>query len=103
MRYLTEFAVVVVAEPVDEATVAIVAEAARWGDARMILVVRDAAGIPDGLPTDVVVFEAPEADPDGVFASLVGRFAAGLDDGAEPGTAFRDSLGSVGWTDAVEA
>ena len=103
LRYLTEFAVVVVAEPVDAATVAIVAEAARWGDARMILVVPGAAAIPDGLPTDVVVFEAPEADPDGVFASMVGRFAAGLDDGAEPGTAFRESLGSVGWTDLAEA
>ena len=103
LRYLTEFAVVVVAEAVDEATVAIVAEAARWGDARMILVVPGAAGIPEGLPTDVVVFEAPEADPDGVFATMVGLFAAGLDDGAEPEAAFRDSLGSVGWTDAAEA
>ena len=100
---MTEFAVVVVAEPVDEATVAIVAEAARWGDARMILVVPGAAAIPEGLPTDVVVFEAPEADPDGVFANMVGLFAAGLDDGAEPGAAFRDSIGSVGWTDAAEA
>jgi hypothetical protein len=103
LRYLTEFAVVVVAEPVDDATVAIVAEAARWGDARMILVVPSATGIPEGLPADVVVFQAPEADPDGIFASLVGTFAAGLDDGAEPGAAFRDSLGSAGWTDAVEA
>jgi len=102
LRYLTEFAVVVVAEPVDPTTVAVVAEAASWGDARMIVVVAGGAGIPDGLPADAVVFEAPAADPDGAFASLVGQFAAGLDDGAEPEAAFRATLGSEGWTEAVE-
>jgi hypothetical protein len=101
LRYLTEFAVLVVAEPVDATTIAVVAEAARWGDARLILVVPRDDPIPDGLPSDAVVFEAPDADPDGVFATLVGHFAAGLDEGAEPGEAFRASLGSDGWSDAI--
>jgi hypothetical protein len=101
LRYLTEFAVLVVAEPVDASTVAVVAEAARWGDARLIVVVPRNAPIPDGLPSDALVFEAPDTDPDGVFATLVGHFAARLDEGAEPREAFRASLGSDGWGDAA--
>ena len=102
LRYLTEFAVLVIAEPVDGATSAVVAEAAGWGDARLIVILPRDAPVPDGLPTDAVVFEAPETDPDGIFATLVGHFAAGLDDGVEPQTAFRDSLSSDGWSEAVE-
>jgi hypothetical protein len=102
LRYLTEFAVLVIAEPVDGATSAVVAEAAGWGDARLIVILPRDAPVPDDLPIDAVVFEAPEADPDGVFATLVGHFAAGLDDGAEPEAAFRDSLGSDGWSEAIE-
>jgi hypothetical protein len=103
LRYLTEFAVLVIADPVDAATIATVSEAAGWVDARLIVVVPHDAPVPDGLPADAVVFEAPEADPDGVFATLVGHFAAGLDDGADPEAAFRASIGSDGWSDAVEA
>lgn len=103
LRYLNEFAVVVLAEPADPEIVAIVADAARWGEARMILVVGAGDPVPDGLPTDVVVFEAPDADPDGVFATLVGTFAAALDDGSEPGDAFRASIAADGWTEATGA
>ena len=102
LRYLTEFAVLVIADPVDAATIATVAEAAGWGDARLIVVVPHDTPVPDGLPGDAVVFEAPEADPDGAFATLVGHFAAGLDDGADLEAAFRASLGSDGWSDAAE-
>ncbi len=45
LRYLTDFAVVVLAEPADPATIAVVADATRWGEARMVLVV---AGRTDG-------------------------------------------------------
>jgi hypothetical protein len=100
LRYLTEFAVVVVAEPVGSETVAIVADAARWGEARMILVVDTGEPVPDGLPADVVVFEAPQTDPDGVFAAMVGTFAAALDAGTDPAEAFRASIASDGWTGA---
>jgi hypothetical protein len=103
LRYLTEFAVVVVAEPVGPETVAIVAivaDAARWAEARMILVVDAGEPVPDGLPADVVVFEAPEADPDGAFAAMVGTFAAALDAGTDPAEAFQASIASDGWTGA---
>jgi hypothetical protein len=102
LRYLTEFAVVVLAEPAGPEVVAIVVEAAQWGESRMILVVGAGRRAPDGLPADVVVFEAPAADPDGAFAGLVGSFAVALDGGTEPGEAFRASVASDGWTEAEE-
>jgi len=80
---------------------AIVADAAGWAEARMILVLASGAHVPDSLPVDAVVFEAPDADPDGVFAALVGHFAAALDDGAEPGEAFRTSVVTDGWSGAI--
>jgi hypothetical protein len=103
LRYLTDFAVVVLAEPVDDETIAVVAAAARWGEARMILVVQAGQAVPDGLPDDIVVFESPPDDPDGVFADLVGAFAAALDEGTDPGVAFRSSIASDGWTEAGSA
>jgi hypothetical protein len=102
LRYLTEFAVLVIAEPVDGATSAVVAEAAGWGDARLIVILPHDVSVPDRLSADAVVFEAPETDPDGVFAAFVGHFAAGLDDGVEPEAAFRGSLVSDGWSEAAE-
>ena len=98
LRYLTEFAVVVLAEPVGPEIVGLVGEAVRWSQAQMVLVVGPGETAPDGLPPDVIVFEAPDADPDGAFAALVGTFAAALDDGTEPGEAFRASIASDGWT-----
>lgn len=102
LRYLTEFTVVVMAEPVGPEVVAIVADAARWGEARMILVIGAGEPVPDDLPGDVIVLEAPDADPDGAFASMVGALAARLDAGTEPGEAFRDSIDVDGWTVASD-
>jgi hypothetical protein len=102
LRYLTEFAVVVLAEPASAEVMRIVAEAARWGGARFVLVVGAGEPVPDDLPSDVIVFEAPATDPDGVFATLIGGFAAALDDGAEPGEAFRASIATDGWTGVAD-
>lgn len=101
LRYLTDFAVVVLAEPTSSDIVGIVAEAARWSEARLVLVVGAGERAPDGLSPDVVVLEAPATDADGAFATLVGGFAAALDGGTEPGDAFRTSIASDGWTTAV--
>jgi hypothetical protein len=101
LRYLTAFEVVVLAEPAPQDLVTVVADAARWSEARMVLVLASGAPVPDLLPADVIVFEAPDADPDGVFAELVGSFAAALADGVEPGEAFRASLDSDGWTEVA--
>jgi hypothetical protein len=103
LRYLTDFAVVVLAEPADPETIAVVADAARWGEARMILVVSVGQTVPDGLPGEATVFESPPTDPDSAFADLVGTFAASIDEGTEPGAAFRSSIASDGWTEAGSA
>ena len=102
LRYLTDFGVVVVAEPAGPGVATVASDAAGWAEARMILVVASGSVVPDGLPPDVVVFEAPDDDPDGVFADLVGSFAAALDDGADPGEAFRASVDSDGWTEVAD-
>ena len=101
LRYLTDFAVVVLAEPAGPDVVCVAVDAARWADARLILVVAAGGTVPDDAPGDAVVFEAPASDPDGVFAALVGGFAAALDDGADPEAAFRASVASDGWSEAV--
>jgi hypothetical protein len=100
MRYLTEYSVVVLAEEAVPDVVAIVAEAARWSEARLILLIGDGDPVPDGIPSDAVVLEAPDTDPDGAFATVVGAFAAGLDAGTDPAHAFGASLDVDGWTAA---
>lgn len=102
LRYLTDYRVLVVAEPAQPDVIAVVAEAARWMAARMILVVGRGRSVPGDLPADVVIIEAPDADPDGAFAQLVGSFAAALDLGSEPGEAFQASIAVDGWA-TIEA
>jgi hypothetical protein len=101
LRYLTSFAVVVLAEPAGEEVVGVVADAARWNSAQVVMVVTGGSEPTDGLPPDAIVFEAPDDDPDGDFAALVGRFAAALDDGTEAADAFRASIAADGWTEAA--
>ena len=55
---------------------------------------------PAGLAPDTIVFEAPGADDDGAFASMVGAFAAALDDGEDPAAAFQSTVDGAGWTAA---
>jgi ribokinase len=101
LRYLTEFDVLVLAEPADQDVVHVVADAARWNGAQLLMVVASGTVATDGLPPDAIVFEAPADDQDGVFATLVGMFAAALDDGVDPAEAFRSSIAAEGWTEAV--
>ena len=98
LRYLSEFGVVVLAEPAFPDVIQVVAGAANWCGARLIVVVAPGGTEPEGLPSAAVVFEAPEEDPDGTFAQLVGSFAAALDNGIDPAEAFRSSIESDGWT-----
>jgi len=64
----------------------------------MIVVVPAGTPVPDELPPGAIVFEAPNDDPDGVFAAMVGSFAAALDDGDDPAVAFHASVQAAGWT-----
>lgn len=100
LRYLIEFGVLVLASGVDPEVARVVANAASWAAARLIVVVPADEQEPAGLPLDAIVFAAPNTDPDGVFAATVGSFAAALDDGDDPAIAFRSSVDSAGWTRA---
>lgn len=102
LRYLTDFSVVVLGDPADEQVVRVVAAATGWAGAMLIVVVPSGAIVPEALPADAIVFEAPDADPDGVFAAMVGAFAAALDDGDDPAAAFRSTVAAEGWTAATD-
>jgi sugar/nucleoside kinase (ribokinase family) len=102
LHYLTGFDVLVLADPLDAEAAAVGVEAAAYAGARLVVV--QAPGTTSGeFPPEAVVLQAPDADPDGVFAALVGSFAAALDGGAQPDAAFRASVAAAGWTAAVDA
>lgn len=100
LRYLTSFGVLIVAEPLSAATLAIAVESAAYSGAHLIHI-----GAADGMPPvpadDMTVLEPPAADPGEGFAALVGRYAAELDGGARPAAAFRSALGGSGWEPAA--
>jgi hypothetical protein len=101
LRYLTEFAVLVIEPPASPDVLRVAIDGARWANAALILVV-DGDTPPDvGSAPDAIVLEAPVDDPDGAFAMVVGRLAAALDAGADPATAFRDAVATTGWAAAT--
>jgi hypothetical protein len=100
LRYLTEFGVLVLAAPADPEQAGVVARAAGWAGAQLVAVIPAGQPEPPGLPAESIVFEAPEADPNGVFASMVGAFAAALDEGGDAAGAFRDAVAEGGWNAA---
>src|SRR3954471_14662002 len=69
LRYLTDFSVVVLAEPAGQETITVVADASLWGGARLVLVVGHGEAAPADLPSGAVVFESPASDPEDAFAN----------------------------------
>lgn len=98
LRYLSNFAVVVLADSATDEIAQVIASAASWAEAHLIAVVPAGAAIPKGLPPEAIVFEAPDGDADGVFAAMVGSFAAALDNGGDPAAAFKATMEEAGWT-----
>jgi hypothetical protein len=98
LRYLTDYRVIVAAEPLAAATFAIIAEAAAYAGAQLILVTAPGSARPTLDPSiPATLLEAPPDDSDEQFAALVGRYAAALDAGTAPNVAFREALGAAGW------
>ena len=91
LRYLADVGVLVVAEH-DPALTGVAVEAAAWNHAALVVLLRAGASVPDGLPAEATVLASPDADPDGAFGSLVGAYAAALDRGVDPATAFRTTI-----------
>ena len=94
LRYLTDYRVVIVAEPGRPDLVEVAAIAAGYGDAALVVIV--APG--DDGPQGATVIEQPSADPDGAFATLVGTLAADLDAGALPHDGIVAEAARLGWS-----
>lgn len=101
LRYLPDYRVVVVTDPLDAVSLATVAAAARWAEAQLIVLIASGSD-GAGLPEDATVLEAPPIDPDGAFATMVGAYAAALDRGASPADAFATASAGSGWSAVVD-
>jgi hypothetical protein len=80
---------------------AVVADAAAFTDAALVVIAPRGQAISAALGT-AMVLEAPEVDPDGAFVALVGRFAAALDRGVDAADAFRAATVEGGWERAAD-
>ncbi len=96
LRYLRDYQVVVAVEPTAAGAAAVIGEAAAFADAALVVVARPGLATPAAYAA-VTLIEAPAEDPDGVFAGLVGRYAAALDRGIAPADAFRAATVAGGW------
>ncbi len=96
LRYLGDFRVVVAVEPIVEGGAAVIAEAAAFADAGLVVVAPPGLAAPAAYAA-ATLLEAPVVDPDGAFAGLVGRYAAALDRGIAPAEAFHAATAAGGW------
>lgn len=95
LRYLVAFEVLVVGDDAPIDVIPACVEAAAFAGARLVVAVRSADAMPDGLPDDATLLVAPDEDGE-AFPRLLGRYAAALDGGAAPGAAFAAAAGD-GW------
>jgi hypothetical protein len=96
LQYLTSFEVLVVSDDVPAEVVPVCVDAATYAGAQLVVVLPAGVGMPAGLPPEATVLETPEhGEP--AFARLIGRYAAGLAGGTEPGAAFDDAVREAGW------
>ena len=94
----------IVAQPLQPATLAVAVDSAAYSGAHLILIDATEAetAATSRVPVDdITALESPAHDPDGDFAGLVGRYAAALDGGAPAAAAFRTALGAAGWEAAT--
>ncbi len=96
LRYLDGFSVLVVAEALEPSSLEIVAEAAGYAGATLVLLTPDGVA-PGSILDGAIVLEAPGSDPNGVFARTVGALAAALDAGADPAEALQAAVAAGGW------
>jgi hypothetical protein len=98
LRYLPDYRVVVLAQPLGEEALAAAVDAIRWSGAQLVLVAAGESRSSPNLPEGATVLEAPAEDAEGAFAAVVGRYAAALDGGTPPADAFAMASGAAGWT-----
>jgi hypothetical protein len=97
LRYLPECRVLVVAEPLPDDALDVVADAAAYHGAQLIVI-----GEGHGLPETATIVEAPREGSGAAFAEVVARYAVALDDGRGAADAWRDAVDQTGWEQASE-
>lgn len=93
MRYLDDYRVIVLVHPADDSVLREVVRATDWATAHLVVVSDPTASAPKELPADAVVLAAPD-DAAGL-AGVLGRYAAAVDGGDAPATAFRAIVGTL--------
>ena len=91
LRYLTDFRVIVVVHPTESVLPEVIA-AADYAGAHLVVVADPDRAAPDALPTAALVVEA--SDDAAGLGDLLGRYAAAVDRGVAPATAFAMLSGS---------
>ena len=97
LSYLTAFSVVVVTDDAPAGVLPACVDGAAFSGAQLVVIVPAGQALPGGLPTEATVLAAPSVADEGVFAALVGAYAAALDLGEAPVAAFRIATSVTGW------
>jgi hypothetical protein len=95
LRYLPDYRVLVIAEPLPDASLKVALAAAGWNGAALVVIVQAGSTQP-AAGDDATIIEAPADDPDDAFAGIVGAYAAAIDRGEEPAEAFATASSSLG-------
>lgn len=96
LRYHADYRVLVLAEPLPADAERVALDAASFQSAAVVAVVAPGAVVGERLAEAGTVLEAPDGS-DGAFPELVGRYAAALDAGQDPSTAFAEARRATGW------
>ena len=96
LGYIVDYEVLVIAEPLPPDVEAAALDAAAFRGASVVAVVAPGGPVSSRLAGMATVLEAPSG-ASVAFAQAVGRFAAGLDAGAEPRDALATAVRATGW------
>ncbi len=99
LRYLTDLSVLVLADATPELA-PVVADAASWANATLIVLVEPGARPPGGLPDDAILLEGPAAAVESPIPGLIGELAAAIEAGTPVEQAFRELVAGAGWAPA---
>lgn len=95
LRYLSGFSTLVVSDDAPPSVLPACLEGASFAGARLVLALPPGRDAPVEVASDATVLVAP-AEDDGSFGQLLGRYAAGLDQGQQAAAAFTAATGG-GW------
>jgi sugar/nucleoside kinase (ribokinase family) len=96
LRYLSDYRVVIVADPVPTEVLAIAVDAAAYAGATLVVVVGHGEPPMTSIGPAATVLEAPD-DAQGPFAVAVAGYALALEAGTDPAVALRGAVEAAGW------